>query len=945
MTFNVGALVRARGREWVVLPESEDDVLVLRPLGGTDDEVTGICTTLESVESASFPLPVADPKQLGDHLSCRLLREAVRLSVRSAAGPFRSFGRLGFEPRSYQLVPLLLALRHDPVRLLIADDVGIGKTIEAGLVARELLDRAEVRRLAVICPPHLAEQWKAELASKFNLEAELVLASTVAKLERGKRVDESLFDRYPYTVVSMDFIKSDRRRYEFSRSAPELIIVDEAHTCTEMGDGHRGSRQQRHQLLKELAQDPNRHMLLVTATPHSGKEEAFRSLLSLLSVDLTNLPSDMTGSEHEKDRRLLSRFFIQRRRKDIEHYLGEDTPFPDRLEKDSTYRVSPEYKALFEDALSWAREATAEGPEGSRERRVRWWSALALLRCLGSSPASAAATLRQRASAAETDTPAQADEVGRQTVMDLADEGGESSDDTVPGSDTGSEERANPQRRRLLEMARKADALMGAKDSKLQEVIPLVKELLAEGHNPIIFCRFIPTAEYVAKALKEKLGSSAIVECVTGLLPSAEREERVFAMKAAGEEDKKRILVCTDCLSEGINLQEVFDAVIHYDLSWNPTRHEQREGRVDRFGQPKKVVRVVTYYGKDNPIDGVVIEVLLKKHKAIRTSLGVSVPVPIDSEEVLEAVFEGLLLRGHSGRAVQTSLFDEISEHAKDHLHEEWENASAREKRSRTMFAQEGVKVDEVAQELAEIRSALGAGIDLQEFVQHTLTLHGATVGQQGKNLRIDLREAPRTLRDAMGLKDQVVVRFDPPAEKGQVVLNRTHPALDALASHLLDTALDEHADGKAKRAGVIRTRAVPKRTTLLLLRFRFHIRATVRGRTTELLAEEILPLAFTGSPEKAEWLDAQAVDSLISARPDGNVTSDQATEFIRRVVEGYGLVKARVEEEARSRAQALLNSHKRARAAAGDKVGRYLVEPQLPADVIGIYIYLPVVS
>ena len=98
------------------------------------------------------------------------------------------------------------------------------------------------------------------------------------------------------------------------------------------------------------------------------------------------------------------------------------------------------------------------------------------------------------------------------------------------------------------------------------------------------------------------------------------------------------MLVCTDCLSEGINLQEHFNAVIHYDLSWNPTRHEQREGRVDRYGQAKPEVRVVTYYGHDNPVDGIVLEVLIKKHNTIRTSLGISVPVPANSEQVLEAM-------------------------------------------------------------------------------------------------------------------------------------------------------------------------------------------------------------------------------------------------------------------------------------------------------------------
>ena len=230
MSFAVGSLVRARGREWAVLPESDEQLVVLRPLGGTEDEVTGIYLPLEPVEPARFALP--DPAQVGDHRSCHLLRDAVRLSSRSCAGPFRSFARIAVEPRPYQLVPLLMALKLDPVRLLIADDVGIGKTVEACLVARELLDRGEIARIAVLCPPHLAEQWQTELRDKFRIDAELVLPSTAGRLERNRyRVDQSLFDLYPHVVVSMDFIKSDQKRDDFVRACPELVIVDEAHTC------------------------------------------------------------------------------------------------------------------------------------------------------------------------------------------------------------------------------------------------------------------------------------------------------------------------------------------------------------------------------------------------------------------------------------------------------------------------------------------------------------------------------------------------------------------------------------------------------------------------------------------------------------------------------------------------------------------------------------------
>ena len=280
-----GTLVQARGREWVVLSDSTDDLLILRPVGGLDEEITGVLPAVEPVSSATFRLP--GKADLGDFASGQLLRDAARLSTRAAAGPFRSFGRIAVEPRPYQLVPLMMALKLDPVRLLIADDVGIGKTIEACLIARELLDRGEIRRMAVLCPPHLAEQWQRELAEKFHIEAELVLSSTIQRLERDLPVGVSVFDRHRFTVVSTDFIKTPRRAEDFVLKCPEFVIVDEAHGCTLSGGVGRG-RQQRFELLRRVTEDPARHLVLVTATPHSGNEEAFRSLLSLLDPEFAD---------------------------------------------------------------------------------------------------------------------------------------------------------------------------------------------------------------------------------------------------------------------------------------------------------------------------------------------------------------------------------------------------------------------------------------------------------------------------------------------------------------------------------------------------------------------------------------------------------------------------------------------------------------------------------
>src|SRR5262249_57398113 len=125
-----------------------------------------------------------------------LLWQAARLTLREGAAPFRSLGRVSVRPRVYQFVPLLMALRLYPVRLLIADDVGVGKTIEALLVARELLDRGEIRRVCVLCPPYLCDQWQKELAEKFNLDAVVIRSGTIGQLERRKTGSESIYQYF-----------------------------------------------------------------------------------------------------------------------------------------------------------------------------------------------------------------------------------------------------------------------------------------------------------------------------------------------------------------------------------------------------------------------------------------------------------------------------------------------------------------------------------------------------------------------------------------------------------------------------------------------------------------------------------------------------------------------------------------------------------------------------
>jgi SNF2 family DNA or RNA helicase len=222
-------------------------------------------------------------EDLGDISSARLLYDSARLAFRNGAGPFRALAKLSFRPRSYQMVPLIMALRQESVRLLVADDVGVGKTVESLLIVKELLERRKIKRFAVICLPHLCEQWQAEIRAKLDIEAVIIRSNTQARLDRQIQGDTSVYEYYPFQVISIDFIKSDVRRDVFVEQCPELVIVDEAHIPAPDLTGASNSQQQRYHLVSRIAAKPGQQLVLLTATPHSGKPEEFQSLLGLIT--------------------------------------------------------------------------------------------------------------------------------------------------------------------------------------------------------------------------------------------------------------------------------------------------------------------------------------------------------------------------------------------------------------------------------------------------------------------------------------------------------------------------------------------------------------------------------------------------------------------------------------------------------------------------------------
>jgi superfamily II DNA or RNA helicase len=915
--YGPGTLVRARGREWIVLTGSDGDVLRVRPVSGSEEDQTVIHIGLEPepVVQASFPPPALTQK--AGHDAALLLRDALLLSLRRGAGPFRSFGQIAVEPRAYQLVPLLMALKLDPIRLLIADDVGIGKTIEAGLIARELLDRGEVQRIAVLCPPHLVEQWVAELEDKFHLRAVAVTAASAGRLERELPPGQSVFSAHALTVVSLDYIKSDRRRDHFLSECPELVLVDEAHTCAATGQG----RHQRYELLRAFAASADRHLVMLTATPHSGDEAAFYRLLGLLHPKFEGLDG-ITGGIREQLREELSNHFVQRRRADIDEWR-DGTLFPKRETDELTYRLTGAWELFFEHVLDYC-AGVVEAAEGDeRRRRLNFWGTLALMRCVASSPAAAVQALRTRAGLDEPALDTQLEE----RVFD-------GSIDALPEDDV--EPTVTIEGAELSALIAEAEQLAGqAGDPKLKVLSDHLRELLRDGFNPVVFCRYIATAHYLGGHLAGRFKNVAI-DVVTGELPSEQRKEKVERLGEA----ERRLLIATDCLSEGVNLQEHFDSVVHYDLSWNPTRHEQREGRVDRFGQKREVVRATLMYGSNNPVDGTVLDVIIRKASRIRKELGVPVPLPDEGHTLTQALLKAVLMRRRGGaeviRGTQLELFESS-----------WDAAVEKAKRNRTVFAQRRLKPEEVLPEWRKTLAAVGSSDDVLRFTGRALARLGSGLEPLRRGFKAPLAALPEDVRERLeseGLDGTLLVDFShPPAGRCRFV-HRSHPLVSVLAETLLERTLgratkEANGDpGVLGRVGCWVSGAVSERTVLALLRVRHQLTAGRGARAVTLLVEEAAAVAWAGEQTWREGDDALA---LLGEPPLADPPQHVRERAGMQALEQLDTRLAALDAFAQRRAEALLADHRRVREASEAR-GSYKVKALLPADVVGLFVLLP---
>ncbi|HEY1135165.1 MAG TPA: helicase-related protein [Nocardioides sp.] len=574
----------------------------------------------------------------------KLAAEALRIRTAASFDDMLAVATSNVDPLPHQLRAVYgELLPRTPLRFLLADDPGAGKTIMAGLYVKELLLRDDVHRCLIVAPGGLVEQWQDELTVKFGLRFELLSTPMID----AQAVGTSVFDDHPLLIARMDQLaRNEVLLDQLGRSEWDLVVVDEAHRMGARWYGAEVKRTRRF-ALGELLGDVARHLLLMTATPHAGKEDDFQLFLTLLDRDRFE----------GRQRRVVDTSDVMRRmvKEDLLRFDG--TPlFPERVAQTVPYELSALESDLYEDVTRYVREGMNRADQLDGARRTTVGFALTVLqRRLASSPAAIHESLKRRQGRLRR---RRAELVDGVAAPDAA-SGGPVVPDDLDEDELSAEELESIESE-LVDGATAArtigeleveiaelDELIGAAglvrsaetDRKWAELRTiLTDEALgggAEGRprKIIVFTEHRDTLDYLTERTRSLLGRAQAVEAIHG---GVRRDERRRITEEFTQNPECRVLIATDAAGEGLNLQAAH-LVVNYDLPWNPNRIEQRFGRVHRIGQ-REVCRLWNLVAS-NTREGEVFTKLLGKIEEQQKAYGGKV------FDVLGAAFEETPLR------------------------------------------------------------------------------------------------------------------------------------------------------------------------------------------------------------------------------------------------------------------------------------------------------------
>jgi len=756
VTAGVVTVVQAemRGDAAVSLTYKDDagglhEVLLFR-----DDE-----SRLELAGPASVRPFTADPKQF------LLAAEAERVRLAHLFDPYLAVHTSKIEPLPHQITAVYGAMldRH-PLRFLLADDPGAGKTIMAGLLIKELALRGDLERCLVVAPGSLVEQWQDELGEKFDLDFAIL---TRDLLDASRSGDP--FAEHPRLIARLDMLSRGEDLQDLIRSAEEwdLVVCDEAHRMSASFFGAEAKYTKRYQLGR-LLRDRARHFLLMTATPHNGKEEDFQLFLALLDPD--RFEGRFRPGVHSKD----ASDTLRRLTKEELRRFDGTALFPERRAYTAQYELSEPETALYETVTQYVREEMNRAERFAAtddRRRVNVGFALTVLqRRLASSPAAIHESLKRRRGRMEdrltamregVPAAAPAPALDPDDLEEATEEEIETTEERVLDQATAAAtmEELETEIETLRRLEKQARALrLRDTDTKWRELNTVLGHPLmtaGNGHRRklIVFTEPRDTLEYLAERIRMRLGRQDAVVVIHG---GVSREARRDAVEAFMNDPEVVVMVANDAAGEGVNLQRAH-LMVNYDLPWNPNRLEQRFGRIHRIGQTE-VCHLWNLVAKDTR-EGEVYGRLLEKLDVARKALGGRV------YDVLGRLFEG--------KAMRDLLLDAIrygeSPEARSRLFEKLDQAAGTERIGELLAERALVREHLSPATIAEIRDQMARASArrlqphfMRRFFMEAFRALGGSVHRRESG-RFEIARVPAEIRDRLprNLRPAVQPRYE----------------------------------------------------------------------------------------------------------------------------------------------------------------------------------------
>ena len=581
----------------------------------------------------------------------KLATEAIRINLAHLFDPMMAVHTSNVEPLPHQITAVYESmLPRQPLRFVLADDPGAGKTIMAGLLIRELLMRADAARVLIVSPGSLVEQWQDELYEKFGLTFTLFSRELVDQSRTGNP-----FNDHDLLVARLDQLsRSEELQEKLKLSRFDLVVVDEAHKLSATWFGTKINETKRFKL-GQLLGSISRHFLLMTATPHNGKEEDFQLFLSLLDSD--RFYGKFRDGAHKVDVSDLMRRMVK---EDLLKFDGTRL-FPERLAYTANYKLSEAEAELYNAVTAYVKEEMnrADALDGKRKGTVGF-ALTALQRRLASSPEAIYQSLKRRreklkrrieeekikqrggkVAASETYAEKASEDIW-DSADDMAPEDYEEFEEEVVDQATAAQTIAELEAEvfTLEHLEKQAKALVASgqdrKWEELREILQNTPEM--RGHDGlqrklIIFTEHRDTLNYLADRIRGLLGKHEAVNMIHG---GVHREDRRKVQELFRNDKDTRVLLATDAAGEGVNLQNA-NLMVNYDLPWNPNRLEQRFGRIHRNGQTQ-VCHLWNMVANETR-EGDVFQKLFEKIEIERKALGGRV------FDILGEVFDGVSLR------------------------------------------------------------------------------------------------------------------------------------------------------------------------------------------------------------------------------------------------------------------------------------------------------------